>query len=49
MINEELNRRINSAIIEEQEAKNLCDHIINATNTPENILIEVLEIINKKI
>jgi dephospho-CoA kinase len=45
MNDEELERRINSAIMEEEEAKKICDYIIDATQTEEEVLDEVLSII----
>jgi hypothetical protein len=48
MTNEELERRINSAIIEEEKAKKLCDFTINATLTPDEVLKEFLKIVNNK-
>lgn len=45
MSNKELQNRINSAIIEEKEAKKYCDYIIDATQSPEKVLEEVLKII----
>lgn len=47
MTNEELERRINSAIVETQKSEELCDYIIDATKTEEEILKEFLEIIEK--
>lgn len=47
--NEELYRRINSAIIEEEEAKTLCDFSIDATNSPDEVLKNFLKIVNNKI
>jgi dephospho-CoA kinase len=47
MSNEELKIRINSAIMEETEAKKYCDVIIDATQSPEKVLTEVLKIIKK--
>lgn len=49
MQDEELKRRINSAIIEEEEANKICNFIIDASRSKESILQEVLDIINKKI
>jgi len=48
MNNEELERRINTSIIEENEALKLCDYIIDATKSEEEVLKEFLSIINKK-
>ena len=42
---EELNRRENSAIMEEKEARQLCDYMLDATQSPEKVLKEVLDII----
>ena len=47
MSNEELNKRINSSLIEEQKAKELCDFLIDATKNEEEVLKEFLNIINK--
>jgi len=49
MSNEELQRRINSSIMEEQKAKELCDFIIDATKSEEEVLKEVLKIIQNKL
>ncbi len=43
---EELNRREKSAKMEEEEARKLCDYMLDATQTPEKVLKEVLDIIN---
>ncbi len=43
---EELLRREESAIMEEQEARLLCDYMLDATQSPERVLKEVLDIIN---
>lgn len=43
---EELKRRENSAIMEEREARLLCDYMLDATQSPEKVLREVLDIIN---
>ncbi len=45
MQDDELERRINSAIMEEDEAKNLCDYMIDATMSEEEVLKEVVKII----
>lgn len=45
MTNDELERRINSAINEEKEAIELCDYIIDATKNPMEVLNEVVKII----
>jgi hypothetical protein len=37
--------REKSAIMEEQEARKHCDYMLDATQSPEKILKEVLEII----
>ena len=42
---EELERRINSALIEKNEAKKLCDYIINTEKSEKEVLKEVLGII----
>ena len=42
----ELQRREESAIMEEQEARQLCDYMLDATQSPEKVLKEVLDIIN---
>ena len=47
MPDEELNRRINSAIVEEEEGEKLCDHIIDATLNPEEVCNKFVEIVNK--
>ncbi len=41
------NNRIESAVFEREQAKKYCDYIIDATQTPEQILQEVLKIIRK--
>jgi len=43
---DELQRRETSAIMEEKEARQLCDYMLDATQKPEKILKEVLDIIN---
>jgi len=43
---EELQSRENSAIMEEKEARLLCDYMLDATQTPEKVFKEVLDIIN---
>jgi len=45
MTNDELERRINSAINEEKESIELCDYIIDATKNPMEVLSEVVTII----
>lgn len=47
MCDEELNRRINSAIIEEEEWTKLCDYTIDATLSPEKVFSNFIEIVNK--
>jgi dephospho-CoA kinase len=47
MSDEELKNRLNSAIIEEQKAIEICDFIIDATASEEEVLREVLDIIQK--
>ena len=42
---EELKRREDSAIMEEKEARQLCDYMLDATQSPEKVLKEVLDII----
>ena len=42
----ELQSRENSAIMEEKEARLLCDYMLDATQTPEKVFKEVLDIIN---
>lgn len=42
---EELLRREKSAIMEEQEARQLCDYMLDATQSPDKVLAEVLDII----
>lgn len=48
MSDEELEKRLKSAIFEEEQARVLCDHIIDATQSPQHVLDEVLEIIKNK-
>ena len=48
MEEDELNRRVNAALIEKDKAKELCDYIINTNKSTKEVLAEVLEIINKK-
>ena len=43
---EELERRINRALVEKDKAKQLCDYIINTDKLLEEILWEVLGIVN---
>lgn len=43
---ESLKNRENSAIMEEKEARIYCDYMLDATESPEKILKEVLNIIN---
>ncbi|MDD3646650.1 MAG: hypothetical protein PHH06_04580 [Candidatus Gracilibacteria bacterium] len=47
MRDEELERRINSAIMEEEEARKLCDYLIDATKSEIEVLEEVFKIIKK--
>ncbi len=47
MSNEELQKRIGSALMEEQKAKEMCDYIIDATKSPQEVLFEVMQIIKK--
>ena len=42
---DELIRREKSAIMEEQEARKLCDYMLDATQSPKKVLSEVLDII----
>lgn len=49
MSDDELERRLNSAINEEKESEDLCDYILDATKTPEEVCFEFLEIMKKKI
>ena len=42
---EELVRREESAIMEEKEARLLCDYMLDATQSPDKVLQEVLDII----
>lgn len=44
MTDEEFSRRLNSAIMEEDESRGLCDYIIDATKKPEKVLEDVLKI-----
>lgn len=44
MSDDELSRRLSSAIIEEQKAKSLCDYMIDATLSPEEVLEQTLKI-----
>ena len=43
---EVLKAREKSAIMEEQEARKYCDYMLDATQSPEKVLREVLDIIN---
>ncbi len=45
----ELERRINSAIMEEKEARLHCDFMLDATQSPENVKNEVMQIIRSKL
>ena len=45
MENEELNRRIKSALIEKEKAKKLCDYIINTNKSEKEVLKDTLDII----
>jgi dephospho-CoA kinase len=47
MSDEELKKRLKSALFEEEQARVLCDHMIDATRAPEQVLQEVLKIIQK--
>ncbi len=48
MSDEELEKRLKSAIFEEQHARSLCDYMIDATQSPEKVLEEVLKIIKRR-
>jgi dephospho-CoA kinase len=48
MSNEELGKRLNSAVIEEEKARILCNYIIDATQSPEQVLQQVIDIIKKR-
>jgi len=48
MSNEELEKRINSAVMEETKAREICDFIIDSTKSEIEVLSEVLEIIRNK-
>ncbi|MDP5038946.1 MAG: guanylate kinase [Candidatus Gracilibacteria bacterium] len=48
MSNDELQKRLNSAIMEEQKARVLCDYIIDATKTQGEVLEDFLKILNNK-
>lgn len=45
MSDEELEKRINSAIVEERKAREICDYIIDATASEQEVLEEFLRII----
>jgi len=45
----ELQRRIDSAIMEEQEARLHCDFMLDATQSPEDVKNEVMQIIKSKL
>lgn len=45
MKDDELERRINSAIMEEEEARKICDYLVDATQSETEVLKEVLKII----
>lgn len=47
MSDEELKKRINSSIVEEQKAKKLCNYIIDATKNETKVLELFLDIMNK--
>ena len=47
MSDEELKRRLSSAVVEEQKAEHLCDYIIDATLSPEEVLKAFLNILDK--
>lgn len=49
MSQEELKNRIHSAEIETQKAQNICNYIIDATQTQEDVFSQVSQIIQKKI
>lgn len=48
MSNEELGKRLNSAVIEEEKAKILCNYMIDATQSPEQVLQQVIDIIKNR-
>jgi len=48
MSNEELEKRINSVVMEETKAREICDFIIDATKNETEVLNEALEIIRNK-
>jgi hypothetical protein len=45
MSNEELDRRLNTALIEKEKSEKLCNYIIDATKSQEEILNEFLKIV----
>ncbi len=45
MSDEELQKRINSSVMEEERAREICDFIIDATKSEEEVLKEFLQII----
>ncbi len=49
MSDEEFKRRKNTAIMENNESKNICNYIIDATKPKEKVLNETLQIIEHKI
>ena len=46
MTNGELENRLNSAKMEINKSKELFNHIIDATQTPEQVLNDILKILN---
>jgi hypothetical protein len=44
-----LQRRIDSAIMEEQEARLHCDFMLDGTQSPEDVKNEVMQIIKSKL
>lgn len=47
MSDEELQKRLNSSIIEEEKSQILCDFVIDATKSEDEVLNEFLKIVNK--
>ena len=48
MTNEELQNRINSAKMEISKSREFFDYIVDSTQTPEEVMQDVLEIIKNK-
>jgi len=44
---EDIENRIESTLFEREQAKQYCDYMIDATQSPEQVLQEVLQIMNK--